>query len=130
MFKKQNRLAAEKSPYLLQHADNPVDWYPWGEDAFKAAQEQDKNQGSIFFHRSGKKGVRSEARRSDSARDNSFKIRIHADCQPGAERRALKPLMHHPLILVFALFCPWMAIGVFCMYDTKIRRTQIDNKTI
>ena len=35
-----NRLAKEKSPYLLQHADNPVDWYPWGPEAFqKAARE-------------------------------------------------------------------------------------------
>ncbi len=38
----KNRLASEKSPYLLQHADNPVDWYPWGEEAFAAAREQDK----------------------------------------------------------------------------------------
>jgi uncharacterized protein len=37
-----NRLAAEKSPYLLQHADNPVDWYPWGEDAFSRARAEDK----------------------------------------------------------------------------------------
>jgi uncharacterized protein YyaL (SSP411 family) len=37
-----NRLQNEQSPYLLQHADNPVDWYPWGEAAFRAAQEQDK----------------------------------------------------------------------------------------
>ena len=37
-----NRLAKEKSPYLLQHAHNPVDWYPWGEEAFKAAKDQDK----------------------------------------------------------------------------------------
>ena len=37
-----NRLAAEKSPYLLQHKDNPVDWRPWGEEAFKAAKDQDK----------------------------------------------------------------------------------------
>ena len=38
--KPANRLAREKSPYLLQHAHNPVDWYPWGEDAFgKAARE-------------------------------------------------------------------------------------------
>jgi uncharacterized protein YyaL (SSP411 family) len=34
-----NHLKNEKSPYLLQHADNPVDWYPWGEDAFRAARE-------------------------------------------------------------------------------------------
>ncbi|MDX5318806.1 MAG: thioredoxin domain-containing protein, partial [Actinomycetes bacterium] len=36
-----NRLAAESSPYLLQHADNPVDWFPWGEEAFEAAAERD-----------------------------------------------------------------------------------------
>ncbi|WP_246582742.1 thioredoxin domain-containing protein [Clostridium mobile] len=37
-----NRLINEKSPYLLQHAYNPVDWYPWGEEAFKKAKEEDK----------------------------------------------------------------------------------------
>ena len=37
-----NLLAAETSPYLLQHADNPVEWRPWGEDAFALAREQDK----------------------------------------------------------------------------------------
>src|SRR5450756_186039 len=37
-----NRLASEKSPYLLQHADNPVDWYPWGDAAFEAARREDK----------------------------------------------------------------------------------------
>lgn len=37
-----NRLISEKSPYLLQHAHNPVDWYPWGEEAFRIAKEQDK----------------------------------------------------------------------------------------
>jgi uncharacterized protein YyaL (SSP411 family) len=37
-----NRLANETSPYLLQHADNPVDWYPWGEEAFARAREQDR----------------------------------------------------------------------------------------
>ncbi|MHC4779022.1 MAG: thioredoxin domain-containing protein, partial [Planctomycetota bacterium] len=39
---KENRLAQEKSPYLLQHAGNPVDWYPWGEEAFSKAREEDK----------------------------------------------------------------------------------------
>ena len=38
----QNRLAREKSPYLLQHADNPVDWYPWGDEAFETAAREDK----------------------------------------------------------------------------------------
>jgi uncharacterized protein YyaL (SSP411 family) len=37
-----NRLAAEQSPYLLQHKDNPVDWYPWGDAAFERAREEDK----------------------------------------------------------------------------------------
>ncbi len=37
-----NRLVKEKSPYLLQHAHNPVDWYPWGNEAFQAAMDQDK----------------------------------------------------------------------------------------
>ena len=36
-----NRLVFESSPYLLQHAANPVDWYPWGEEAFAAARERD-----------------------------------------------------------------------------------------
>ena len=36
-----NRLAGSTSPYLLQHASNPVDWYPWGDAAFAAARERD-----------------------------------------------------------------------------------------
>ena len=38
----RNRLAQETSPYLRQHADNPVDWYPWGEEAFDRARTEDK----------------------------------------------------------------------------------------
>ncbi len=37
-----NRLIHESSPYLLQHAHNPVDWYPWGDEAFAKAKEEDK----------------------------------------------------------------------------------------
>jgi uncharacterized protein YyaL (SSP411 family) len=37
-----NHLIAEKSPYLQQHAHNPVDWYPWGEEAFQKARQEDK----------------------------------------------------------------------------------------
>src|SRR2546426_2404758 len=39
---RENRLARETSPYLLQHAHNPVDWYPWGEEAFTRAKTEDK----------------------------------------------------------------------------------------
>jgi len=41
-WKYTNRLADSTSPYLLQHAHNPVDWYPWGEEALRAARDQDK----------------------------------------------------------------------------------------
>jgi uncharacterized protein len=40
--RKPNRLAREKSPYLLQHAENPVDWHPWGEEAFSRANAEEK----------------------------------------------------------------------------------------
>ncbi|HEY3789516.1 MAG TPA: thioredoxin domain-containing protein, partial [Urbifossiella sp.] len=39
---KPNRLAKESSPYLLQHAHNPVDWYPWGQEAFEKARKEKK----------------------------------------------------------------------------------------
>jgi uncharacterized protein YyaL (SSP411 family) len=41
-MKTLNRLAAETSPYLRQHAENPVDWYPWGDEAFARARAEDK----------------------------------------------------------------------------------------
>src|SRR2546427_8560269 len=40
--KHTNRLANETSPYLLQHAHNPVDWFPWGDEAFAKAKSEDK----------------------------------------------------------------------------------------
>ena len=40
--KRSNRLAGSQSPYLLQHAENPVDWYPWGDEAFQKAAVEDK----------------------------------------------------------------------------------------
>src|SRR5450755_24177 len=41
-YKHTNRLSNETSPYLLQHAHNPVDWYPWGEEALSKARQEDK----------------------------------------------------------------------------------------
>ena len=46
--KDRNRLRFEKSPYLLQHANNPVDWYPWGPEPFERARRDNK---PIFPHR-------------------------------------------------------------------------------
>lgn len=40
--RKANRLIHEKSPYLLQHAHNPVDWFPWGDEAFANAKAENK----------------------------------------------------------------------------------------
>lgn len=40
--KMPNRLAHEKSPYLLQHSYNPVDWFPWSDEAFQKAKTEDK----------------------------------------------------------------------------------------
>src|ERR1700752_3518250 len=40
--KPANRLAKENSPYLQQHAHNPVDWYPWGDEAFAKAKKEGK----------------------------------------------------------------------------------------
>jgi len=40
--KKPNKLINEKSPYLLQHAYNPVEWYPWGVEAFEKAKQEEK----------------------------------------------------------------------------------------
>jgi len=40
--KKPNQLIREKSPYLLQHAYNPVDWPPWGDETFEKAKREDK----------------------------------------------------------------------------------------
>jgi len=42
LMQNPNKLINEKSPYLLQHAYNPVDWYPWGEEAFEKAKKEDK----------------------------------------------------------------------------------------
>jgi len=42
-----NRLAKEESPYLLQHAHNPVDWFPWGDEAFQKVQANTKQDTSI-----------------------------------------------------------------------------------
>ena len=49
-----NRLQNEHSPYLLQHANNPVDWYPWGEEAFTVAKQENK---PIFLRSGGGGGT-------------------------------------------------------------------------
>jgi uncharacterized protein YyaL (SSP411 family) len=45
---KPNRLISEKSPYLLQHAYNPVDWFPWGEEAFLKANNENNHLNNLL----------------------------------------------------------------------------------
>jgi len=45
---KYNKLKNELSPYLLQYADNPVEWYPWGDEAFENARKENKSTHSIL----------------------------------------------------------------------------------
>ena len=47
--KHTNRLVHETSPYLLQHAHNPVDWYPWGEEALNRAKQEDRAHPSQYW---------------------------------------------------------------------------------
>ena len=68
-----NRLAAETSPYLLQHAHNPVDWYPWGDEALDAAQGRgqadlpvDRLRGVPLVPRDGARVVRGRGDRARS----------------------------------------------------------------
>ena len=47
-----NRLTREKSPYLFQHAHNPVEWFPWGKEAFEKARREEQTHFSLdrVFH--------------------------------------------------------------------------------
>ena len=54
--KNENRLSAESSPYLLQHAENPVDWFPWGEDAIDLAREALQRQKGLHGRLTAQRG--------------------------------------------------------------------------
>ena len=87
-----NRLANEKSPYLLQHAHNPVDWYPWGEEAFEKARA--RRQADLPFHRlfhlplvpcDGARVVRERADRG--AAESRFRaIKVDREERPDVDR--------------------------------------------
>lgn len=75
-----NRLVLEASPYLLQHAHNPVNWYPWGDEAFATAT---KLGGPVLLL-----CQLPCARCSLPAGRSTEKLRIGTDLRPGARRRA------------------------------------------
>ncbi|ELR14077.1 Hypothetical protein ACA1_367000 [Acanthamoeba castellanii str. Neff] len=70
--RKENRLAAEKSPYLLQHKHNPVDWYAWGEEAFAKAKRENK---PIFLEKI-----------SRLLNDNFVSIKVDREERPDVDR--------------------------------------------
>ena len=61
-MKHSNRLKNEKSPYLLQHADNPVDWHPWGDEAFELLITGAKRVGNILDPNSRVAGAKQQDR--------------------------------------------------------------------
>ncbi|CAG8650340.1 2295_t:CDS:10, partial [Acaulospora morrowiae] len=77
---KPNRLANEKSPYLLQHANNPVDWYPWGEEAFQKARKENK---LIFLsaHESFE-----NANIAKIMNENFVNVKVDREVQPDVDR--------------------------------------------
>ena len=88
-----NRLAAEQSPYLLQHANNPVDWYPWGDEAFEAARDDrqadlpvDRLRDLPLVPRHGARVVR-ERRASRSVLNDLFvSIKVDREERPDVDR--------------------------------------------
>ena len=88
-----NRLAAEKSPYLLQHAHNPVDWYPWGDEAFARARARGQADLSVdrlldlpLVPRHGARVVR-ERRRSPRVLNREFvSIKVDREERPDVDR--------------------------------------------
>ena len=86
-----NRLSRETSPYLLQHAHNPVDWYPWGEDAFAAARargQADLAVGRVFglplVPRDGARKSFENPKRSPSMMNDRFiNIKVDREERPG-----------------------------------------------
>ena len=88
-----NRLASEKSPYLLQHAHNPVDWYPWGPEAFEKGAP--RRQAHLPFHRlldvplvprHGARVVRKRAHRRDSLNRDYVPIKVDREERPDVDR--------------------------------------------
>ena len=90
-----NRLARERSPYLLQHAGNPVDWYPWGDEAFARARQEDKpiflSIGYSTCHWCHVMEHESFVRRSDRRRAQP-RLRVDQGRSRGAARR--RPRLH------------------------------------
>ena len=85
----KNHLKDETSPYLLQHAKNPVEWYPWGEEAFERAKQEAEKRAALA---SGE----AEARRIE-AQGRADAVTIEAQAQAAANKEIAKSLTPHLL---------------------------------
>jgi uncharacterized protein len=96
MTKKSNRLAFEKSPYLLQHAYNPVDWYPWGEEAFSAAKREDKpiflsiGYSTCYWCHVMEREVFENEQLADSMNRHAINIKVDREERPDVDRIYMK----------------------------------------
>ena len=88
-----NRLARERSPYLLQHADNPVDWYPWGDEAFDKAQAREQADLSVdrlldlpLVPRDGARVVRERGGRRRCSTSDFVSIKVDREERPDVDR--------------------------------------------
>ena len=87
-----NRLAGETSPYLLQHADNPVDWYPWGEEAFAKARARgpadpplDRLLGVPLVPRHGARVLRGRRRSPRLMNEHFVNIKVDREERPDVD---------------------------------------------
>ncbi len=99
--KKTNRLIHEKSPYLQQHAHNPVNWYPWGEEAFEDARKMDK---PIFLSIGYSSCHWCHVMREESFEDESVAEMINEHFIPIKVDREERPDVDH----VYMSFCQAM----------------------
>lgn len=87
-----NRLINERSPYLLQHAFNPVDWYPWGEEAFTKARDEDKpiflsvGYSTCYWCHVMEREVFENAEIAELMNDNLVSIKVDREERPDIDR--------------------------------------------
>ncbi len=93
-----NRLINEKSPYLLQHAYNPVDWYPWGDEAFEKAKKEDKpiflsiGYSTCYWCHVMEREVFENEQLADLMNKNLVNIKVDREERPDVDRIYMKAL--------------------------------------
>jgi uncharacterized protein YyaL (SSP411 family) len=95
-----NKLINEKSPYLLQHANNPVQWYPWGEEAFKKSKEENKpiflsiGYSTCYWCHVMEREVFENKEIADLMNDSFVNIKVDREERPDIDRVYMTALQH------------------------------------